>query len=209
MYIPAYFHETDLKQLDWLAAHDAFGTLISLHEGAPLASHLPVLYHREDSKVTLTGHWARPNPQWSAIEGQRVLFIFHGPHAYISPRWYTDPPGSVPTWDYATAHLYGQVRLIQDPEKLEQVVAALAARFEAGAASPWRMSDALPREKLLRGIVGFELSVDDIQVKFKLNQNHPPANMAGVIAALRAQGGDDATALAALMQQALDKRSAT
>jgi transcriptional regulator len=209
MYIPAYFHETDLKQLDWLAAHDAFGTLISTNEGAPIATHLPVLYRREGAQVTLTGHWARPNPQWAPIEGQRVLFIFHGPHAYISPRWYTDPAGNVPTWDYATAHLYGQVRLIQDPEKLEQVVAALAARFEAGAADPWRMSDALPREKLLRGIVGFELRVDDIQVKFKLNQNHPPANLAGVIAALRAQGGDDATALAALMQQALDKRAGT
>jgi transcriptional regulator len=206
MYIPTYFHETDLKQLDWLAAHDAFGTLISVAEGAPLASHLPVLYSRVGTQVTLTGHWARQNPQWSAIEGQRVLFIFRGPHAYISPRWYTDPAGSVPTWDYATGHLYGQIRLIEDPEKLEQLVAALAARFEAGAATPWRMSESLPRQKLLRGIVGFELLVDDIQVKFKLNQNHPPANVIGVIAGLRAQGGDDATALAALMQQALDGR---
>jgi transcriptional regulator len=206
MYIPTYFHETDLKQLDWLAAHDAFGTLISVADGAPLATHLPVLYGRAGTQVTLTGHWARQNPQWSTIEGQRVLFIFRGPHAYISPRWYTDPAGSVPTWDYATAHLYGQIRLIEDPEKLEQVVAALAAQFEAGAATPWRMSESLPREKLLRGIVGFELAVDDIQVKFKLNQNHPPANIVRVIAALRAQGGDDATALADLMQQALDRR---
>jgi transcriptional regulator len=206
MYIPAYFHETDLKALDWLAAHDAFGTLISANEGAPVATHLPVLYRRAGTQVTLTGHWARQNPQWSAIAGQRVLFIFHGPHAYISPRWYTDPAGSVPTWDYATAHLYGQVRLIEDLEKLEQVVAALAAHFEAGAATPWRMSPTLPRQQLLRGIVGFELVADNIQVKFKLNQNHPPANVEGVIAALRAQGGDDAAALAALMQQALDQR---
>jgi transcriptional regulator len=207
MYIPAYFHETDLTQLDWLAAHDAFGTLISASAGAPIASHLPVLYRRTGAQVTLTGHWARQNPQWSAIEGQRVLFIFHGPHAYISPRWYTDPTHNVPTWDYAAAHLYGQVRLIQDPEKLEQVVAALAAHFEAGAAAPWRMSEALPRQKLLSSIVGFELTVDDIQVKFKLNQNHPVANVEGVIAALRGEGGDDAAALAALMQAALQKRS--
>jgi transcriptional regulator len=206
MYIPAYFHETDLKQLDWLAAHDPFGTLITVADGAPLASHLPVLYRRADTQVTLTGHWARQNPQWSTIGAQRVLFIFHGPHAYISPRWYTDPAGSVPTWDYATAHLYGQIRLIEDPEELEQVVAALAARFEAGAATPWHMSESLPRQKLLRGIVGFDLRVDDIQVKFKLNQNHPPANLTRVIAALRAKGDADATALAALMQQALDQR---
>jgi transcriptional regulator len=206
MYIPEYFHETDLKQLDWLAAHDAFGTLISMTEGAPIATHLPVLYRRDNARVTLTGHWARPNTQWPAIEGQRVLFIFHGPHAYISPRWYTDPEGNVPTWNYATAHLYGQVQLMHEPERLKQVVAALAAYYEAGADTPWRMSETLPNEQRLRGIVGFELLVDDIQLKFKLNQNHPPANVEGAIAALRAQGKDDAASLAALMQQALQRR---
>lgn len=206
MYIPAYFHETDLKQLDWLAAHDAFGTLISVAEGAPVATHLPVLYRREGTRVTLMGHWARPNRQWSAIEKQRVLFIFHGPHAYISPRWYTDPPGNVPTWNYAAAHLYGQVQLIHEPERLEQVVSALAAYYEAGADPPWRMSDTLPNKQRLRGIVGFELSVDDIQVKFKLDQNHPPADVEGAIAALRAEGKDDTAALAALMRQALNQR---
>jgi transcriptional regulator len=58
----------------------------------------------------------------------------------------------------------------------------------------------------LRGIVGFELAVDDIQVKFKLNQNHPAANIEGAIAGLRAQGGADALEVAALMREALDKR---
>jgi transcriptional regulator len=206
MYIPAHFRETDLKQLDWLAAHDAFGTLISVTDGAPVATHLPVLYRREGGRVTLAGHWARPNPQWSAIEGQRVLFIFHGPHAYISPRWYTDPARNVPTWDYAAAHLYGQVQLIQEPARIERVVAALALFYEAGADAPWRISETLPTPQLLRGIVAFELVVDEIQVKFKLNQNHPPANVEGAIAALRSQGTDDAAAVAALMQEALRKR---
>ena len=76
MYIPTYFRESDLEQLDWLAAHDAFGTLVSVADSSPVATHLPVLYHRDGSQVTLTGHWARPNPQWPGIEGQRVLFIF-------------------------------------------------------------------------------------------------------------------------------------
>jgi transcriptional regulator len=206
MYIPEYFRETDLKQLDWLAQHDAFGTLISVADGAPMATHLPVLYRREGARVTLTGHWARPNPQWPAIEGQRALFIFHGPHGYISPRWYTDPEAEVPTWNYATAHLYGQVRLMHEPERLMRVVAALAVHYEAGADKPWRMSETPPNVSRLRGIVGFELETDDIQIKFKLNQNHPPANVEGAVAALTAQGKDDAAALAALMQQALKKR---
>jgi transcriptional regulator len=177
MYIPAQFHETDLACLDWLAAHDAFGTLISMADDAPLATHLPVLYERSGARVKLTGHWARPNPQWQSIGEQRVLFIFHGPHAYISPRWYTDPEGNVPTWDYATAHLYGRIRLVDEPAMLVKIVSGLAAYYESSAEQPWRLRESQDNSKRLRGIVGFELAVDDIQVKFKLNQNHPAANI--------------------------------
>jgi transcriptional regulator len=209
VYIPAFSHETDLRQLDWLAEHDAFGTLISVHEGAPFATHLPVLYRRTDSEVRLSGHWARANPQWSTIEGQRALFIFHGPHAYISPRWYTDPDNNVPTWNYATAHLYGRVQLVQGATQLTRIVSALAAYYEAGAQTPWRVSDTASNQQRLRGIVGFEFAVDDIQVKFKLNQNHSAANIEGVVNALRARGGEGALEVAALMQQALAKRSSS
>jgi transcriptional regulator len=207
MYIPAYFHETDLARLDWLARYDAFGTLISVADGAPLATHLPVLYSRDGARVRLTGHWARPNPQWQSIEGQRVLFILRGPHAYISPRWYTDPAGNVPTWDYATAHLYGRVHLVHEPAALAKIVAALAATYEAGADEPWRMSGEVPNDPRLRGIIGFELAVDDIQVKYKLNQNHSAENIEGAIAALTALGTDEARAVATLMREALQRRA--
>jgi transcriptional regulator len=209
MYIPAFFHETDLTQLDWLAEQDAFGTLVSVHAGAPFATHLPVLYRRNDSQVTLTGHWARANPQWSTIEGQRALFIFRGPHSYISPRWYSDPDNNVPTWNYATGHLYGHVRVVQEPAQLARIVSALAAFYEAGAETPWRMGDSPANQQRLRGIVGFELAVDDIQLKFKLNQNHSAVNIEGVVNALRAEGGEGALGVAALMQQALTKRSSS
>jgi transcriptional regulator len=206
MYIPPAFRETDLRRLDWLAEHDAFGSLVSLHEGAPFVTHLPVLYQRTDARVTLRGHWARANPQWGTIAGQRVLFIFHGPHAYISPRWYTDPVNNVPTWNYAAAHIYGQVELIQEPAPLASIVRSLAEYYEAAAENPWRMQDNAANEQRLRGIVGFELSVDEIQIKFKLNQNHPPANIEKVVSALRAQGGEGAGGVATLMQQALSNK---
>jgi transcriptional regulator len=134
------------------------------------------------------------------------LFILHGPHAYISPRWYTDPEQNVPTWNYATAHLYGDVRLMHEPAALAQVVAALAVLYEAAAEKPWRMTEPADNEQRLRGIVGFELLVDDIQLKFKLNQNHSAANVAGAASALAASGSDDARCVAALMQEALQRR---
>jgi|SRR5581483_2925831 len=205
MYIPPHFLETDLTRLDWLAAHDSFGTLISLVQSAPFATHLPVLYSREERQVTLRGHWARANPQWRCIEGQRVLFIFHGPHAYISPRWYAEPSRNVPTWDYATAHVYGSIQLIEEPQPLEAIVTALADQYERGASAPWRMAESYGTA-LLRGIVGFSLVADSIEIKFKLNQNHVKENVSGTIAALAAQGKEDATAIAELMQAALRRR---
>lgn len=207
MYTPPHFATTDLGWLDWLAEQYPFGTLVSQAEGAPFATHLPVLYRRENEQPILTGHWARPNAQWRDIEGQRVLFMFQGPHAYVSPRWYVDTPKQVPTWNYVTAHVYGKIRLVPEGEELERIVVSLADRFEAGAATPWRLADADPANRArLKGIVGFELHAQSVQIKLKLNQNHPAANVQGVIAGLRATGSAEAAAVADLMQKELDRR---
>lgn len=205
VYIPPHFRETDLVRLDWLAAHDAFGTLVSMVDGAPFATHLPVLYAREGGKVTLSGHWARPNAQWKDVEGQRALFMLHGPHTYISPRWYEKPEANVPTWNYAVAHLYGKVRVVREADELERIVVRLAEKYEQGAQAPWRY-DAGHGRPQLRGIVGFEMAVDEIQVKYKLNQNHPVANVAGAIAGLEGQSTEDAREVAKLMRETLARR---
>ncbi|HVW68528.1 MAG TPA: FMN-binding negative transcriptional regulator [Steroidobacteraceae bacterium] len=216
MYNPAHFTSTDLSWLDWLAASHAFGTLVSQVDEAPFATHLPVLYRRSDSQVVLSGHWARPNPQWRDIERQRVLFMFQGPHAYISPRWYADAPKQVPTWNYIAAHVYGTIRAIHEGPELERIVIALAAQYEAGIpvpsangapAAPWRLEDADPANRArLKGIVGFELRADSVQLKLKLNQNHPAANVLGAIAGLRETGSPEAAAVADLMEKELARR---
>ena len=207
MYIPPHFASTDPAWLDWLAEQYPFGTLVSQVEGAPFATHLPVLYRRENAQAILTGHWARPNAQWRDIEGQRVLFMYQGPHAYVSPRWYVDSPRQVPTWNYVAAHVYGKIRLIHEGEELERIVVSLADRFESGAATPWRLADADPANRArLKGIVGFELRTQSVQIKLKLNQNHPAANVQGVIAGLRATASPEAAAVADLMQKELDRR---
>jgi transcriptional regulator len=207
MYNPPHFTSTDLTWLDWLAEHHPFGTLVSQVDGAPFASHLPVLYQRTQTQALLTGHWARPNGQWREIETQKVMFMFQGPHAYVSPRWYTDAAKQVPTWNYVAAHVYGTIRLVQEGPELERIVDALAEKFESGATTPWRLADSDPANRArLKGIVGFELRSESVQVKLKLNQNHPAANVAGVIAGLRATGSEEAAAVATLMQQELDKR---
>ena len=196
MYIPKHFLETDLDALAELIEAHAFGTLITLADGRPFATHVPFLYERAAN--ALHAHVARANPQWQGLGATReVLAIFQGPHGYISPTWYVDP--GVPTWNYAAVHVYGTAVTIDDPEATARHVEALAARFERGNPTPWKPSY---DPKRLAGIVGIEIRITEIQGKLKLSQNRSTADRAGVIAKLAASGTDNDAALARLMEAA-------
>lgn len=205
MYQPRAFVQTDLAQLDTLFAADPFVTLITTDEaGAPFASHLPVLYRRDGDGILVEGHWAKPNPQ--AMHASDALLIVHGPHAYVSPGWYPDKEaaGRVPTWNYAVAHLRGRLDIFDDEASLGDLVARLSDRFEAGVGSDWKFDPADARQRtMLRGIVGFRFVPRQLDIKFKLSQNHPLANRHAVIAALSDRDDADARAVAALMRNTL------
>ncbi len=208
MYLPSHFDaQADAPSLQALLARDPFITLISTHQGQPLANHLPVLLDQSATgQWRLRGHWARANPQWQGIEEQSVLAIVHGPHAYVSPRWYPDPQRAVPTWNYAAAHLSGRIRLVTDAQPLLALVDALARHFEPSEA-PWRMDDALEAaQRMAVGIVGFELTVDSLQIKHKLSQNHSVERIRGVVAGLGREGGAAGAEVAQMMSQALAQR---
>lgn len=159
-----------------------------------------MLYHRAGGQVRIEGHWARPNPQ--ARHRGKALIIVHGPHAYVSPGWYPDNEAQarVPTWNYAVAHLHGSVETTEDATALADLVSRLSARFEATVGSDWRFeTERDDHVSQLRGIIGFRFVPERIELKFKLNQNHPAANIKAVAAALSHQHNQDADAIASLM----------
>jgi transcriptional regulator len=208
MYTPLHFAETDLAQLDRLVERDAFVTLVSVDDGVPHASHLPVLYRREGDAIELRGHWARPNPQWR--HAGTVLAIVHGPHAYVSPGGYSDTESAarVPTWNYAVAHLRGVLDIHEDPAFLAAVVSDLSEKYEAASGGDWRFQPENPAHGAqLRGIVGFRMRVDAVELKFKLNQNHPAANVRGAAAALGGSGREGDREIHSLMLQRLAQRN--
>src|ERR1700730_16005692 len=122
--------------------------LLSTHGAEGLVrSHIPFLIERDGEQLHLHGHLARPNPQVADLaRGGEVLAIFHGPHAYISPNWYTTGP-SVPTWNYVDVHAYGTVQLVEDAEWLRRFLVRLSERHEACNRVAWRMQD-LPETML-------------------------------------------------------------
>ena len=205
IHIPQDFVEHDLSRLKSLVRAYNFATLISEHEGALQVSHLPFLMDGE-GKV-LRAHMARSNPQWQTFSPEReVVVIFHGPHHYVSPAWYASHP-SVPTWNYAVVHAQGWPTLIEDRERLVELVRELVTHQEAAAPQPWRMD--LPgdyQDKMLSGIVGFDIAITRLEGKFKLSQNRPASDRPRVIAALERLGGDDALGVAALMRENLSRK---
>ena len=203
MYTPRAFAETDLSLLDALVAADPFVTLATTgDDGLPFATHLPVLYRRDGDRVLVEGHWARPNPQ--ALHRAAALMIVHGPHAYVSASWYPDkePAARVPTWNYAVAHLYGELERFEDEAGLADLVSRLSDRFEAGVGQSWRFEpEREDHRRQLRGIVGFRFVPARIEMKAKFGQNHPVANRAAVADALEDLGDARAGTVAAMMRQ--------
>ena len=208
MYTPRAFAETDLTGLDRLIERDAFVTLVTVADGLPFVSHLPVLYARDGDRIVIEGHWARPNPQ--ARHAGPALVIVHGPHAYLSPGWYADKEEAarVPTWNYAVAHLHGTLESTEDADRLASIVDRLSQANEARVGNDWRFEhDRDDHVRQLRGIIGFRFTVDRVELKFKLSQNHPVANVEGAATALHRLGGEDNVAVADLMRERLVPRA--
>ncbi|HTU18318.1 MAG TPA: FMN-binding negative transcriptional regulator [Gemmataceae bacterium] len=204
MYIPAAFAESDLHPLYKLIEQNSFGVLVSQVDGQPFATHLPFLLDRAAGPHgTLIGHMARANPQWREAAGQTALAIFSGPHAYISPTWY-EAENVVPTWNYTAVHVYGRVQVFEDKEVLLEIVQRSVRVYEQTMPRPWSFDPASSFvERLLMQIVGFRIEIERIEGKFKLNQNHLAERRQKVVRALRERGGENAEAIAAMMQTML------
>ena len=198
MYIPAHFLP-DAAEVRDLLEHQGAADLVTMTDAGLLATMLPFLFDAPDSRPgtgplgSLVGHVARNNPQWRTPALGEALVIVRGPDAYISPGWYAtkrEHGRVVPTWNYVTAHLYGQLVIHDDAAWLEALVRRLTAHHEAFRPEPWSVDDA-PRayvEGQLRAIVGVEVLVTRLEAKSKLSQNRSRADIEGAIAGLAAMG---------------------
>lgn len=203
MYIPDHFKETNPERILALIESNPFGALITAPEGVPFVSHLPFLFKLSNSlQGKLLGHIARANPQWQHFtESSEVLVVFQGPHAYVSPSWYSSP--GVPTWNYAVVHLRGKPKLIEDYAELGVLVEQLTHIHESHMQTPWKPNlTGEQHSKLLSMIVGFQIEITDIQGKFKLNQNRSIEDQQRVIQELKKSNYQTNTSVAKLMSEA-------
>ncbi|MCC5884376.1 MAG: FMN-binding negative transcriptional regulator [Halomonas sp.] len=178
MYIPPSMRLDREQAWELIERHD-FAALV---DASLSATHLPLILERSEGELgTLYGHFARANPQWRTLNGNRALAIFSGPHAYISPSWYATRP-AVPTWNYLAVHATGSIELLRD-EDTQTLLGRSLAHFEPA------LLDSLGREhdylsKMQAGVVGFRLRIESLEGKAKLGLQRSRADQEGVEAAL-------------------------
>ena len=216
MYVPDHFRPSDDEVAQLLAGIGA-GELITATAEGLLATLLPLIWEpaadpaADGALGRLMGHIARNNRQWKVAPAGDAMVIVRGPDAYISPSWYATKRQHgrvVPTWNYITAHLHGQVVVHDDAAWCERNVRALVARHESRRPEPWSVDDAPPPyiEGQLRAIVGLEVVVTRIEAKTKLSQNRSKEDVVGAIEGLEAETGPAAFATAAAMRATEDAR---
>lgn len=192
MYNPATFRECRPEFLYALIDAHPLGLLIS-HSAAAglLASPLPFISCPQvGERGVLRAHFARANPHWRELDGEtECLIVFQGEQAYVTPSWYPTKAlthQAVPTWNYCTVQVRGAVRVHEDPVWLRALLSELTARHEHFRPHPWSLADA-PEAYIaaqLKAVVGIEITIKQIEGKWKMSQNRERADREGVIAGL-------------------------
>jgi len=214
MYVSTHFEETRVDVLHDLIRAHPLGALVTLSASGLDANHIPFEVDPDPGPFgTLRGHVARANPVWrefsSAVD---ALVIFRAAGAYISPSWYPTKQATgkvVPTWNYAVVHAHGALGIIDDRAWLRAFVERLTDRHESGRSDPWKVTDAPADfvEAMLGGIVGIEIPIARLTGKWKVSQNRPAHDRAGVVAGLTREGGEARQAMADMVDGAAPKTS--
>ncbi|MBL8628240.1 MAG: FMN-binding negative transcriptional regulator [Rhodospirillaceae bacterium] len=205
LYNSTHFKMDDAATLHRFVRQYPLATLITHGADGLTASHVPMLLEETGSGFVLRGHIARANGHWKNLgDGVDALAIFNGPQAYVTPQWYPSKLKDgkvVPTWNYAVTHVRGTLRAVHDTAWLHRLVSALTSEHEKAFAHQWAVTDAPDDyvERMLKAIVGLELTITSIEGKWKLSQNRDAADYSGTKNGLAARGTPDTDAVNALM----------
>lgn len=204
MYIPKPFEQNDWQQVcDFIARHPLAVVAAITSDGIETAPLPLILSENNQGQNVLIGHMARQNPLAQAQSDSWVA-VFQDSSHYITPNWYPAKQQThqvVPTWNYQSIRIGGQMRVLPDN------LAVLAEQTEAfermlPSNTPWQLSDA-PAEflnNMCRGIISFEIIIEEVQAAFKLSQNKDPATRASICRNLRRLNRPQADHMAGLIE---------
>lgn len=203
MYIPEHFTQKDEKIISEHIDRYNFGILVSKGKNELKATHLPFILERTtEGQLILASHMAKANPQWKDFsENEELLIIFQGPHAYISPTFYTSSL-NVPTWNYVAVHAYGTGKLLGESE-IFPLMEKMIKRHEPGYLAQWHELPQEYKNNLSKGVVAFEVHISRLYGKEKLSQNKTEKERINIIEALSCSSDPISASLAHFMKDRL------
>ncbi|MBT1705513.1 FMN-binding negative transcriptional regulator [Chryseosolibacter indicus] len=200
MYTPKIFNNTNTEEVKTFIRKNSFGILVSQVNNKLWATHIPLELTEDD--IFLEGHISKANPQWRNFNaGDEVMAIFQGAHTYISSSWYDHE--NVPTWNYMAVHVYGTVEIIEG-EQLMNSLRRIVDKYEQRSVHPVSMAKMSPEflQREIRGIVGFQIRITNIEATYKLSQNRDAVNHKAIISELEKREDENSHAIAGAMSSA-------
>ena len=203
-YVPRHFEFHGLKEKHDFIDKYNFGQLICTHGDNLNIAFLPFLLNRTNFPLgSLQCHVARNNSIWRDIKKGRMTAIFSGPHAYISPQWYSSL-NQVPTWNYSAVFAEGRATLLND----DQIIPLLTKLTDSEEnrtrnKSKWSTKEVgTPKYlSMMKAIVGIELQIEKIYGKLKMSQNRSSKDRVGVINGLRESSSENHVAVAKMIKE--------
>jgi transcriptional regulator len=201
MYIPDIYKNENPEEINHFIQKNSFGILVNQVDGKLWATHIPLeLDLNEAGRQVLYGHISKENPQWKSFTSDgKILAIFSGAHSYISPSWYEHE--NVPTWNYVAVHVYGTIKIIEG-EALLSSLKKLVDKYESNSENPISIENLSEKTmRQTRGIVAFEIEIDEIQAVNKLSQNRDDKDYQNIISELEKTGETNSVAVAKEMSK--------
>ncbi len=210
MYVSKHHQLNDRDAVFALMETHPLGAWVCQSKEGLVANHVPFFLDRtRGPHGTLMGHVARANSVWRQLASDTPsVVMFQGAQSYITPGWY---PGKaehgkvVPTWNYVVAHAHGTAQVIEDPHWMLGMLNRLTDAQESRQTCPWRVGDAPPDfiDKLMRGIVGIEISIDRLDGKLKASQDEDVQDRHGTVRGLQSNHNGASREMAELVLNTL------
>lgn len=168
MYPPPHHQSQDQQKMIAVMKAYPFATLVSVLDGKPLITHIPIIYNEESGK--LVAHIDKYNPQVETlVDGAEVTVVFKGPDTYISPSVYTTK--QLPTWNYIIIHIRGVITLINDPNAAKDTMIAMTEFLERPDQKFVLEKDNTSMQHMINYIQAFDITITNWEGKFKLSQD--------------------------------------
>ncbi|MEV4706162.1 FMN-binding negative transcriptional regulator [Actinoplanes sp. NPDC049316] len=189
MFVPSRYDARDAQWHRRIVAGHPLATFVTNGEPVPWATRLPALVAPGEPEagplpgVELVGHLNRANPHWRSLtDGTAARLMFDGPGGFVTPAVYHADPAA-PTWNFASVHVCGRIRLVHDPEQTLAIVRWTAERLEERFGAGWDCTSSLGYFRAILPAVGaFRLTVESVEAMFKLSQEKDAATRDSVIA---------------------------